>query len=76
MRKTNFEANKWQRNVFTKKESPIPIKRTLLTSGVLEAAINSNFQKGKMLSTKQLEFAYTAKMDSGFLRGRISAEID
>jgi hypothetical protein len=21
MRKTNFEANKWQRNVFTKKES-------------------------------------------------------
>ena len=22
MRKTNFEANKWQRNVFTKKESP------------------------------------------------------
>ena len=23
MRKTNFEANKWQRNVFTKKESPL-----------------------------------------------------
>ena len=22
MRKTNFEANKWQRNVFTKKELP------------------------------------------------------
>ena len=22
MRKTNFEANGWQRNVFTKKESP------------------------------------------------------
>jgi hypothetical protein len=62
--------------LFTKKESPIPIKRTLLTSGVLEAAMNSNFQKGKMLTTKQLEFAYTAKADSGFLRGRISAEID
>jgi hypothetical protein len=48
----------------------------LLTSGVLEAAINSNFLKGKMLTTKQLEFAYTTKADSGFLRGRISGEID
>jgi hypothetical protein len=38
--------------------------------------MNSNFQKGKMLTTKQLEFAYTAKADSGYLRGRISAEID
>jgi hypothetical protein len=62
--------------LFTKKESPIPIKRTLLTSGVLEAAMNSNFQKGKILTTKQLEIAYKAKADSGFLRGRISSEID
>ena len=23
MKKTNFEANKWQRNVFTKRESPL-----------------------------------------------------
>jgi len=62
--------------LFTKKESPIPIKRTLLTSGVLEAAMDSNFQKGKLLKTKQLEFEYIAKADSGFLRGKISSEID
>jgi len=62
--------------LFTKKESPIPIKRTLLTTGVLEAAMDSNFQKGKLINTKQLEFGYISKPDSGFLRGRINSKVD
>ena len=62
--------------LFTKKESPIPIKRTLLTTGILEAAMESNFQKGKQIKTSHLEFKYITSMDSGFLRGRIASEID
>lgn len=62
--------------LFTKKESPIPIKRTLLTTGMLEAAMDSNFQKGKPIKTSHLEFKYKAKTESGFLRGRVASEID
>jgi len=38
--------------------------------------MDSNFQKGKLINTKQLEFGYISKPDSGFLRGRINSKVD
>jgi hypothetical protein len=39
-------------------QAPWPVERTLLTTGILDAAMHSRFQGGKGLSTPQLEFSY------------------
>lgn len=39
-------------------KAPWPVERTLLTTGILDAAMHSRFQGGKILSTPQLEFSY------------------
>lgn len=62
--------------LFVNKKSPIPVERTLLTSGVLAAAMESNFQKGKKLNTDQLSVKYQAPADSGFMRGILSTHED
>lgn len=38
--------------------SPYPLKRTLLTTGALEAAMDSRAAAGKPVATPHLEFAY------------------
>ena len=38
--------------------APYPVERTLLASGVLDAAMHSHHQGGKPIDTPQLEFAY------------------
>ncbi len=58
--------------LFNQKKSPTPIERTLLTSGVLEAAMESNFLKGKKYETKELEIKYKGFAESGFLKGKVS----
>ena len=58
--------------LFVSKKSPIPIERTLLTSGVLASALESNFQKGRKLETKGLNVRYMAPTDRGFMRGILS----
>lgn len=58
--------------LFVTKKSPIPIERTLLTSGVLASALESNFQKGRKLETNELNVRYLAPKDSGFMRGTLS----
>jgi hypothetical protein len=55
-------------------QSPYPIERTLLTTGALEAAMESHQRKGERIETGELDVHYTAPADSGFVRGGLTAE--
>jgi hypothetical protein len=55
--------------LFRTGKSPYPVERTLLTSGILTAAIESLFVKGKRLETPELErVRYQAVAESQFVR--------
>jgi hypothetical protein len=47
--------------LFINRESPYPVERTLLATGVLDAAMRSHQQGGAVIETPELEFSYAAK---------------
>lgn len=67
---TSFRVGPWNnRNLFKAlahaiqahyrdRQAPYPVERTLLTTGILAAAMDSRFENGKALETPQLGFAY------------------
>jgi hypothetical protein len=52
-----------------------PMERTLLTSGVLAAGMDSRHRRGERVETPELDVRYAAPADSGFCRGEIAAPL-
>jgi hypothetical protein len=61
--------------LFETGKSPYPVERTLLTSGVLDAAMSSHHGRGTRVETAELDLRYAAPADSGFCRGSVSAPV-
>ena len=69
-RATRFHVGPWQnRNLFKglshaiqvffrEKKSPYPVERTLLTTGMLSASMDSHFEKGRLIETPWLKIPY------------------
>jgi len=53
-------------NFFKTRQAPYPVERTLLVSGVLDAAMHSHQTGGKPIDTPQLEFSYQPQDFSSF----------
>jgi hypothetical protein len=59
--------------LFENGRPPYPVERTLLTTGVLDAAMESHQRRGARVETPQLDVSYQAPLDSGFVRGSVAA---
>jgi hypothetical protein len=51
---------------------PYPVQRTLLTSTVLDLALHSLRDGGRVVRSEALDIRYTPPQDSGFFRGPVT----
>jgi hypothetical protein len=61
--------------LFDTGKPPYPVERTLLTSGLLEGAMESHYRRGTRIDTPELDVRYTAPTDSGFCRCNITSPV-
>jgi hypothetical protein len=61
--------------LFETGKAPYPVERTLLTTGILDAAMDSHHHRETRIETPDLEVRYTAPADSGFGRGGVAAPV-
>ena len=57
--------------LIAERRSPQPIGRTLLTTGILDALMESHHCRGERIETPHLTVRYEPPADSGFLRGSV-----
>jgi len=61
-----------QEKFFETGKAPYPVERTLLTTGILDAVMDSHHRRGARVETADLDVRYAAPADSGFARGNIA----
>jgi hypothetical protein len=61
--------------LFDTGKTPYPLERTLLTSGILDQAMESHYRHGARIETPELDVRYSAPADSGFCRGSVSSPV-
>ena len=69
-----FDALTWNiEKMLETGKTPYPVQRTLLTTGVLDALMESHAQRDDRVETPELDVSYAAPADSGFLHGGVAA---